>query len=427
MAQVAPPCHGVRAIVPLTMTLGAAFPDRCTPEGMREKIIRMRQTVIVAGALAQRPHVGGHAWVFLQYLLGFRRLGWDVLFVDRVEPDMCVDDRGRPSSFSASANLRYLERVMEGFGLGDCWTLLYDGGREVAGVPRHEVVDRARRSSLLLNVMAYLEDEEILAAAPLRVLLDIDPGFGQMWQDLGLHELFRDHDRYVTVGERIGAPDCAIPTCGIDWVTTKPPVELGEWPASPTAAGMRFTSVVTWRGAFGPIEYAGRTYGLRAHEFRRFLALPSLSSAAFEIALNIDADADVADVDRLQEHGWKLVDPLIVASDPWCYRDYVRASMAELMIAKNLYVDTRGGWFSDRSACYLASGKPVLAQDTGLEGLVPSGEGLVTFSTLEEAVAGAQQIIEDYPRHSAAAREIAVEHFAAEQVLPRLLSALGVA
>jgi hypothetical protein len=384
----------------------------------------MSPTVIIAGALAQRPYVGGHTWVFLQYLLGFKRLGWDVHFVDWIEPQMCVDAGGRPTSFHASANLDYTERVMDGFGLEGCWTLMYDGGREVAGRPRKEVVERARRSSLLLNVMGYLEDEDIVSAAPLRVLLDIDPGFGQMWQELGLHALFRDHDRYVTIGERIGAQGCVIPTCGLEWVTTKPPVVLGEWPVSPVANG-RFTSVVSWRGAFGPVEYRGRTFGLRVHEFRRFLELPARTSTPFEVALEID-EADAADRRRLEEHGWVLADPRLVAGDPWRYRSYVQASSAELMIAKNMYVDTRGGWFSDRSCCYLASGKPVLAQDTGLQDLGPRGEGLVTFSTLDEAVAGAQEIIGNYARHSAAAREIAVENFAADRVLPRLLEALGV-
>jgi len=231
---------------------------------------------------------------------------------------------------------------------------------------------------------------------------------------------------YLVGRDERGAPDCAIPTCGIDWVTTKPPVELGEWPSSPVGDGKRFTTVVTWRGAFGPLEYDGRTYGLRVHEFRRFLELPALTSTPFEVALDID-DADGRDVRRLEENGWTLVDPRAAAGDPWRYRTYVQGSSAELMIAKNLYVDTRGGWFSDRSCCYLASGRPVLAQDTGLERLVPCGEGLITFSTMEEAVAGVQEIVGDYARHSIAAREIAVEYFAAGRVLPRLLEALGVA
>jgi hypothetical protein len=386
----------------------------------------VRETVIVAGALAQRPQVGGHAWVFLQYLLGFQRLGWDVHFVDRIEPDMCVDDAGLPAPFEASANLHYLDSVMHAFGFDERWTLLYDGGRKVAGRPREDVLELARRSSLLLNVMGYLDDEEILAAAPLRVLLDIDPGFGHMWQELGLHALFRGHDRYVTVGGRIGAPDCVIPTCGIEWVTTKPPVELCEWPVSRPPDSPRFTSVVSWRGAFGPLEYGGRTYGLRAHEFRRFFELPSLTSVAFEVALDIH-EADGDDARRLEENGWVLVDPRSSAGDPWRYRTYIQGSSAELMIAKNLYVDTRSGWISDRSACYLATGRPVLAQDTGIQDLLPCGEGLVTFSTLDEAAAGAEEIVGSYERHSRAARALAEEHLAAGRVLPRLLEALGVA
>jgi hypothetical protein len=384
----------------------------------------MGETVVVAGSLAQRPGHGGHTWVFLQYLLGFRRLGWDVFFVDRLEPEMCFDRNGNPDTFESSFNVRYTTEVMEGFGLAGRWSVMHGGGREVAGCSREEVVERVRRSTLLLNVMGFLDDEEVLAAAPLRVFLDIDPGFGHMWQELGLARPFRGHDRYVTVGGRIGAPDCGIPPCGIEWVTTKPPVELAEWPVAGDD-GTRFTSVGSWRGPFGPIEYRGRTYGLRVHEFRRFLELPELTGEPFEVALDID-EADGEDLRRLKQHGWSLVDPREAAGDPWRYREYVRRSAAELMIAKNLYVDTRSGWFSDRSACYLASGRPVLAQDTGLNGLLPSGEGLLAFSTPEEAVAGAEEIRRDYRRHSRAAREIAAEHFAAERVLPRLLGTLGV-
>ena len=370
--------------------------------------------MIVAGSVAQRPHHGGHAWVFLQYLLGFRRLGFDVLFLDRLEPDMDADE----------SHVRVLAALMERFGLGDSWALLLDGGQEMAGRPRSEVVETARRSVLLLNVMAYLDDDEILAAAPLRAFLDIDPGFGQMWHELGLAEPFRGHDRHVTVGLRVGAPDCAVPTCGIDWITTPPPVELAEWPAG-RGHGRTFTSVVSWRGPFGPIEFGGRRYGLRVHEFRRFLELPTLTGVPLEVALDID-DADRADAERLEQHGWKLVDPRAAAGDPWRYRDYVRSSLGEIMIAKNLYVDTRSGWFSDRSACYLASGRPALVQDTGLDGLLPLGEGLLTFSTPEEAATGMETITRDYDRHSAVAREIAEEYFAAERVLPRLLGELGV-
>jgi hypothetical protein len=386
----------------------------------------MSGAVIVAGALAQRPRHGGHTWVLLQYLLGFKRLGWDVHFVDRLAPGMCADRAGAPTDFRSSENLRYLRDVMERFGLADRWTLLYDEGHEIAGADRETLMERVGHSDLLLNVMGYLDDEEVLGAAPLRVYLDIDPGFGQIWQELDLARPFEGHDRYLTVGERIGEPGCVVPDCGIDWIPTKPPVELAEWPVSaPRSRPLRFTSVASWRGPFGPLEYEGRTYGLRVHEFRRFLDLPSRVAARFEVALDID-EADEDDLRRLDANGWERVDPTAAAGDPWRYRDYVRGSGAELMIAKNLYVDTRSGWFSDRSACYLASGRPVLAQDTGLEGLVPLGEGLLAFSSLDEAVAGVEAIDAAYERHSRAAREIAVEHFAADRVLPLLLERLGV-
>ena len=147
--------------------------------------------IVIAGSLAQKPWHGGHAWVFLQYLLGFKRLGYDVLFIDRLEPEMCVDRAGRPASLEDSVNLARFVALMERFGLGDSFALLYDGGSRVIGRPREEVLERTRRSAFLLNVMGFLDDEDILGAAPKRVFLDIDPGFGQMWRALGLHDSSR--------------------------------------------------------------------------------------------------------------------------------------------------------------------------------------------------------------------------------------------
>jgi hypothetical protein len=166
-------------------------------------------------------------------------------------------------------------------------------------------------------------------------------------------------------------------------------------------------------------------YGLRVHEFRTFFALPQRVDASFELALDIHPDERV-DREQLQAHGWRLVSPGRVAGDPWCYRDYVGGSLGELMVAKNMYVATRGGWFSDRSICYLASGRPVLAQDTGFSELYPADEGLVSFTTIEEAEEGARSIVLDYPRHARRAREIAEAYFDSDRVLSRLLSTLGI-
>jgi hypothetical protein len=311
---------------------------------------------------------------------------------------------------------------MRHFGLEDSWTLLLPGG-DTLGLSRREVERRLDSSSLLLNVMGYLEDEDLLARPGLNAFLDIDPGFPQMWRELGLHDAFRGHDRFVTVGLRLGEPECLVPDCGLDWIPTLPPVVLDQWPV--VEGGRAHTSVASWRGAFGPVVYRERTFGLRVHEFRKFFALPGRTGAEFELALEIDP-ADSGDIEELRRHGWALVSPAAVAADPIAYRDYVGASAAELMVAKNMYVDTAGGWFSDRSACYLASGKPVLAQETGFSSELPTGEGLIAFSDLEEAAAGVEEIAADHPRHAAAARELAEQHFDARRVLGRLLGKLGV-
>jgi hypothetical protein len=382
-------------------------------------------TVAVAGSVAQRPGNGGHTWVFLQYLLGFRKLGWDVLFLDRLEPEMCVDAQGRRTDPESSVNLAYLDRIFAAFGLADRYSVLHAGPGETVGLSRDRVLEEISRAALVINVNGFLEDEEVLARAPLRVFFDIDPGFAHMWRALGLHDSFRGHDAYVTVGESVGRPECVIPTGGLDWITTPQPIVLDEWPAQ-DGYGRALTSVGSWRGPFGPIEFEGVTYGLRVHEFRKFADLPRLIGQQLEIALDID-EADERDIELLRTYGWILRDPRDVAQDPWRYRDYVQGSSAELMVAKNMYVQSRSGWFSDRSICYLASGRPVLAQETGFSRHHPAGEGLLAFSTLEEAAEGAERIAADYPAHSRAARRIAEEQFESDRVLGRLLEKLGVA
>jgi hypothetical protein len=336
---------------------------------------------------------------------------------------MCFDASGQPCALERSANLAYFENVMERFGLGPSYALLCEGGVRSLGLEREALLRRVRDADLLLNVNGFIDDEEVMSAARLRAFLDIDPGFGQMWRELGLSDVFAGHDAFVTIGENIGLPGCAIPTCGLDWITTPQPVVLEQWPIA-TANDDRFTTVASWRGPFAPIEYGGETYGLRVHEWRRFAELPKRSPQAFEVALDID-EADAGDRALLRDNGWLLADPGDVAADPWAYRDYVQRSKAELMVAKNMYVRAWSGWFSDRSVCYLASGRPVLAQDTGFTQHYPTGEGLLAFTTLDEAVAGAEELGRDYGRHARGAREIAEACFDSRRVLSRLLDLLG--
>jgi hypothetical protein len=382
-----------------------------------------RNLIAVAGSLAQRPGIGGHAWVMLQYVLGFRRLGFDVLFLDALTPDMCVDRGGNRCGFEQSWNLQYFSGVMGRFGIAH--SLDFNGERFV-GIARDEVIrGLSDRGLLLLNVMGFLKDPAVRDAAPPRVFLDIDPGFGQMWKALGQADVFADHDRHVTIAERIGKPDCTIPACGVDWITTRQPVVLDQWPVAEPMPQRPFTSVASWRGAFAPVEFEGNTYGLRVHEFRKFFELPARTGRPFEVALKIDSVEHI-DLAALKQHDWRLADPREVADTPDAYQSYVRNSAAEIMIAKNMYVQTRGGWFSDRSICYLATGRPVLAQDTGLSELYSTGEGLLTFKTLDDAVAGVESIDRDYARHCRAARAVAEESFDSDKVLTELLSKLDV-
>ena len=378
--------------------------------------------ITISGSIAQRAGYGGHAWVFLQYLLGFKQLGYKPLFIDH-HPSGSVSDSLDPRSADAGMRgVRWLKDVMRFGGLEDSYSVLLDGRRQTAGLSRKAVLDHVRASPFLLNVMGFLKDQEVLGAAQRRVFLDIDPGFGQMWRELGFVDVFGGHDVFVTIAENIGENGCSIPTCGLTWLKTRQPVVLDSWPVSSDGSG--FTSVCAWRGPYDPVEYGGVKFGLRAHEFRRFAELPRLTGKLFEVALDIHP-ADARDVRLLRENAWRLRSPASVAGGPGGYRAYIQRSKAEVMIAKGMYVQTWSGWFSDRSVCYLASGKPVLAQDTGFTRNYPIGEGLLSFSDMREAVAGVEEICGNQKRHSISARTLAEAYFDARIVLERLLSELA--
>jgi hypothetical protein len=376
-------------------------------------------SVAVAGSVAQRPGRGGHAWVFLNYLLGLRKLGHDVIFIDRLTSEMVGFEDG---DVCRSPQARWLDQVMTTNGFGNRYFLLKEGFGNDGGSQHGLLLDRLRRTDLLINVNGFLRDTELLAAPEVTAFVDIDPAIQQMWEALGLTEIFARHDLYFTVGENIGQPSCTVPTCGLDWIPTRPPVVIEQWPTA--ARGQRFTTIASWRGPYGPIEYEGETYGLRVHEFRRLTELAGEVDTELAIALDIDAE-DQADADSLRNAGWHLLDPFEVAGDPSVYRAFIQGSEAELSIVKNVYVESRCGWFSDRSACYLASGRPVLAQETGYSENLPTGTGLLSFTNLEEAVAGIEEICRDWPMHSKAAQQIADEYFDSNRVLMAMLDAAG--
>jgi hypothetical protein len=298
---------------------------------------------------------------------------------------------------------------------------LLDGhGGAIVGLSYGVVVDLARSADLLVNLSGHLT-QPLLGLFRRKAYVDLDPGFTQLWQASGNDGArLAGHDVYFTIGENVGTTACPIPTGGVRWHPIRPPLVLERWPVAPATSPERFTTVASWRGPFGPLQLGGNTLGLKVHEFRRFLDVPRRAPQRFEIALDVHP-ADAADVEALRQHGWTVVDPQARVPDPMAFRSYVQGSAAEFSAAQGVYVATNSGWFSDRTAAYLASGKPALVQDTGISRNYPTGDGLVTFRTLAEALAGVEDVSSRYGRHCRAARSLAEEYFDSDKVLARFL------
>jgi hypothetical protein len=384
---------------------------------------------IVSGALANKPFNGGEAWVRLSWVLGLARLGFDTYFVEQVSESSCVDRAGSATDFQASANRAYFESVTGDFGLVGRAGLLYEGGAEAVGLGLGELEELAGDAALLVNISGHLTLESIVGPVDRRVYVDLDPGFTQLWHiDPDVSFALAGHDHYVTVGLNLGKPGCRIPDCGRQWIPTPPPVLIDEWPARPPPAvePLRFTTVATWRSPYGAPQVDGRTMGLKHHAFRRLIELPErVDGVTFELALDIH-DGDSADRQALEDHGWALVEPREVAATPAAFRDYVAASAAEFSVAQGVYSETASGWVSDRTAAYLACGRPAVIEDTGIGQSLKLGDGLLTFSSLDRAVAGAEAVARDYSHHAAAATAFAARHLDSDLVLGRLLSKLGI-
>lgn len=383
---------------------------------------RHRAQILLGGMFARVPDQGGLAWVILQYVLGLRRLGYDVVLV---EPLKELDLRPAGVGLAESENAEYFRGVVRQFGLEDQSALLVEGTRETFGLSYGQLRETAHEADILINIAGGLTESDLLERVPVRLYLDLDPGFTQLWHDIdGIDMRFDGHTHFATVGLTLGHADSSVPTCGIEWIPTPPPVVLAEWPFARHLERDALTTVANWRG-YGSIRVNGTFYGQKAHSLRQLLELPRLTGARFELALAIDP-GEPRDLAALVENGWELVDPGIVAETPEAYRRFVQGSRGEFGIAKSGYVEGRCGWFSDRSVCYLASGRPVIAQETGFSSTLPTGEGLFVFNSGDDVVEAVDALASDYQRHRQAARAIAEEVFASEVVLPRLLSRVGI-
>jgi hypothetical protein len=379
-------------------------------------LTRKPLTILVSGMIAAQPGHGGATWAVLQYLLGFRRLGHHVYFVEM------LDTHG--DTLAATANARYFTQTMLDFGFADRAALLAHNTRQTVGLEYANLVRVSKEADVLVNLSGRLTDPELIGPIPIRVYVDLDPGFTQVWHTQSIDLGFAQHTHFVTVGLSIGLPGCHVPTCDVQWLSSLQPIVLQSWPHDTPVTRDAFTSVANWRG-YGSVEHDGVFYGQKAHSVRQYIDLPLLTAEQFHVALAIHPD-ERRDLAELGANHWVLLDPQRVCRSPRAYQQFVRTSKAELGMAKSGYVVARTGWFSDRSICYLACGRPVVAHDTGFSQFLPTGDGLLTFTTSEDARDGVDRVARDYAHHARRARTIAEEYFDSDAVLDRVLRLVGV-
>ncbi|MCW3050020.1 MAG: hypothetical protein JWO74_4304 [Solirubrobacterales bacterium] len=370
----------------------------------------MSLRVVLGGMVASVPGHGGATWAALQYAIGLRALGHDVMLIDELH---------HPGDPAASA--RCMADVVGTFGF-DGRAALLTGGGHALGVPYARVQAFASGADLFVNLGGTVRDPDVVGAARRRMLVDLDPVFTQLWHavdgvDVGLGM----HDRFASVGLRLHARECAVPDCGVAWTPTLPPVVLDRWPVAHAEPTGGITAIGNWR-SYGTIEHRGVRYGQKAHSVRALIDLPQRTEEPPRFAVLIDP-SETQDLAALHANGWALIDAARETATPAAYARFVRASAAELGIAKEGYVVSRCGWFSDRSACYLASGRPVIAQRTGWEHVLPEGEGLLGFDSAAEAAEAMAAVRAEPARHAVAARAMAEEYFDARLVLSMLVEA----
>ena len=387
--------------------------------------------IIVTGLITQHPLLGGITWHYLQYVLGLARLGHQVYyFEDSGERPYLLGEGAAENNWTAKNcdfNVGYLAKIMARFGFEERWAYRCALDSKWYGLSRQRRESIITSADLLINVSGSLENPANYRQIPHLLYIDTDPVVTQIKIAAGNGQFARRvaaHDIHFSFGESFSE---SVPSTDYRWRPTRQPIDLSLWrPDKPRRE--TFTTIMSWT-SYAPLTYAGRTFGQKDAEFVRFLELPRrVASAEMEIALGGAqhrnwqvGDQSQTAHDLLTEAGWRIVDALETCADLDSYRHYIESSKAEWSVAKNAYVQGRPGWFSERSACYLAAGRPVVVQDTGFGAALPVGEGILPFSSLEQAVAAILEVQANYGRHAEAARAIAETHFACEKVLARLI------
>ncbi len=398
---------------------------------------RRTSLLIVLGMMGRMP-LAGVVWQVLHYLEGFRRLGFDVYY---------VEDTGawpyNPETNSVTGDVTYsiniIEQVMAAYGFSDRWAYRDGAQGSTFGLSGTRVRQLFDRADLLVNVTASTVLREEHMRVPIRVYLETDPVLPQIEIATGNQptiERLRAHTHHFSYGENLGAPDCGVPVQDFRYFPTRQPIVLDWWRPSAhrygngsqaSTAGC-FTTIANWRQSGKDLEWNGERYTWsKHHEFLKFLDLPKRTSQPIELALALAADCvdDVETVRLLTSHGWRIVNSMSFSTKILPYRDYILRSRGEFTVAKDQNVRLRSGWFSDRSASYLAAGRPVITQDTGFGKFLPTGEGLFSFTTMDDILTAFETVSSDYSRHSRAARSIAEECLKAETVLAKLIGDIG--
>ena len=387
---------------------------------------RRRDPLLLLGIVGQYP-MAGVAWQAVHYLLGFQALGLDVYYVeDSGAPP--YDPRTGGVSGECDYAVSYVAEVMGQVGLGDRWVYLDMVRNETHGLSRARLDELYRDAAVIVNVCGATAPRDEHRQGARLVYVETDPVYEQLQIALGDRSslgFLAAHDVLFTYGENIGNPDCPVPLGEFQWKKTRPPVVMDCWQGDAGSEARFFTTVASFSNKGKDVTWQGETYQWSKHtNFLRVLDLPQHTPQPFRLAMKPESPETEA---RVRAAGWDLVDPGPTSRDLDGYRAFIQQSRGEFTVAKDIYVRPRSGWFSDRSVCYLAAGRPVVTQDTAFGKFVPTGEGLFSFSTMEEAIDALARINRDYARHSAAARRVAAEAFGAGSVLRRFLADAGLA
>lgn len=374
--------------------------------------------IVVAGYVVRGP-LGGMAWHHLQYVLGLARLGHQAIFVEESEDyPACWDPDAEAMTTDPSFGLRFAADAFSRLGLDGCWAYHDTHSQRWCGPLADEIEASCAGADLLLNLSGVNAISPWLESIPARALVDTDPAFTQVRyaSDAAERAQAERHTAFFTFGENVGRPDCRLPADGLLWQPTRQPIVLDAWPVTPGRRTDPFTTVMQWE-SYPAVEHAGVRYAVKSQSFRDYIDLPERTGDVLELALGSAS----APRDELSGRGWKLRHPYGPTRDPWIYQRYIQRSKGEFSVAKHGYVVSRSGWFSERTAGYLASGRPAVVQDTGFSDWLDAEAGVLPFSSLGEAVAGLEAVDRGYERHCRAARAVAERYFDSGPVLTSLI------